>query len=496
MVCSCAPSGGRRDRGRGRLHGRSLRSLSDRIRARGRQRRRARRVRAVHDLRAHVRRVAAEAGPDADAAARPTEMAAPAWVLTTEEGKTHRFRDPTTLQKWIVERRVGRADRVRPPGAQLRAGSATWTSCGRSSIWSIRRIARRRPRAGRVRRSPRRRSGSAPRARGYASPDEDDDDVLMSGRRSRGGGQRGRGGYSGRLDSDIAAGLSDMGVDDSIGVVLPRAEVRRSTSLGGLVIAGLAVGAWFLRLEERRLEERRRARPPPAPVADAGAAAAAAPPRRRAARRRAARGRRPRRRRPPRRRRAAAARAPPPGRRRRPRTSPPSRCRRRGRPRARPPRPPRPPGAAAQLRAARRRRRSRARERQHRQGAEADRRGAQAAAERRRGGDQLRLPAARQAEAARRDRRVQARAQPRARLSAGAVRPRRGLPRGGQRRAGDRRVQAVSRGRRPAGSDAPAAHRQIRELESQPARPSHSATANVPAPGSRRRRCPSPAPPP
>ena len=49
-----------------------------------------------------------------------TEMAAPAWVLTTEEGKTHRFRDPTTLQKWIVERRVGRADRVTPPGASAR----------------------------------------------------------------------------------------------------------------------------------------------------------------------------------------------------------------------------------------------------------------------------------------------------------------------------------------------------------------------------------------
>ena len=49
-----------------------------------------------------------------------TEMAAPAWVLTTDEGKTHRFRDPTTLQKWIVERRVGRNDRVTPPGATPR----------------------------------------------------------------------------------------------------------------------------------------------------------------------------------------------------------------------------------------------------------------------------------------------------------------------------------------------------------------------------------------
>src|SRR3954465_8637897 len=53
-----------------------------------------------------------------------TEMAAPAWVLTTEEGKTHRFRDPATLQKWIVERRVGRADRVTPPGASARRPGA------------------------------------------------------------------------------------------------------------------------------------------------------------------------------------------------------------------------------------------------------------------------------------------------------------------------------------------------------------------------------------
>src|SRR5580698_4957850 len=40
----------------------------------------------------------------------------PSWMLTTEEGKTHRFRDSQTLQKWVVERRVSRADRVCPPG--------------------------------------------------------------------------------------------------------------------------------------------------------------------------------------------------------------------------------------------------------------------------------------------------------------------------------------------------------------------------------------------
>src|SRR5579863_4289721 len=44
----------------------------------------------------------------------------PSWMLTTEEGKTHRFRDSQTLQKWVVERRVTRADRVCPPGGAWR----------------------------------------------------------------------------------------------------------------------------------------------------------------------------------------------------------------------------------------------------------------------------------------------------------------------------------------------------------------------------------------
>ncbi len=48
----------------------------------------------------------------------------------------------------------------------------------------------------------------------------------------------------------------------------------------------------------------------------------------------------------------------------------------------------------------------------------------------------------------------------------------------------------------PAGSDAPAARRQIRELETQPVRPNHSTTANVPAPGGSPPPMPEPAPPP
>jgi predicted Zn finger-like uncharacterized protein len=45
---------------------------------------------------------------------------APDWSLATEDGKTHRFRDLTTLQKWIVERRVTRGDRVCQRGGTWR----------------------------------------------------------------------------------------------------------------------------------------------------------------------------------------------------------------------------------------------------------------------------------------------------------------------------------------------------------------------------------------
>src|SRR6185369_865363 len=110
-----------------------------------------------------------------------TEMAAPAWVLVTEEGKTHRFRDPTTLQKWIVERRVGRNDRVTPPGATARRlGDMDELRPFFDLVDQADRAAAARPTQPET---PQRLSVSA---RGYASPDVDDDDV-MSGRRSRGG---------------------------------------------------------------------------------------------------------------------------------------------------------------------------------------------------------------------------------------------------------------------------------------------------------------------
>src|SRR6185369_15743179 len=160
-----------------------------------------------------------------------TEMAAPAWVLVTEEGKTHRFRDPTTLQKWIVERRVGRADRVTPPGASARRlGDMDelrpfFDLVDQADRTSAARVARpTQPE------TPQRLGAE----RGYVSPDEDDDDMLM-GRRSR-GGQRDR---MSRLDSDIAANLTTMGMDDSMGVVLPRRNTARNVALGLLALGGI-----------------------------------------------------------------------------------------------------------------------------------------------------------------------------------------------------------------------------------------------------------------
>jgi len=44
------------------------------------------------------------------------EPQVPAWTLSTDNGKVHRFRDLNTLQKWIVERKVSRSDRLSHAG--------------------------------------------------------------------------------------------------------------------------------------------------------------------------------------------------------------------------------------------------------------------------------------------------------------------------------------------------------------------------------------------
>ena len=105
-------------------------------------------------------------------------------MLTTEEGKTHRFRDSTTLQKWVVERRVGRTDRVCPPGG-------AWRRLGDVDelrpFFDLVDQADRAAAAARVARPTRPETprASAQGRTAYVSHDADDDDILTSSRRPR-----------------------------------------------------------------------------------------------------------------------------------------------------------------------------------------------------------------------------------------------------------------------------------------------------------------------
>src|SRR3954453_19679513 len=169
--------------------------------------------------------------PQPDRSATPT----PSWMLTTEEGKTHRFRDSQTLQKGVVERRVTRADRVCPPGG-------SWRRLGDvDELRPFFDVVDQADRASAAARGARPTSPETPQRktprRNYASPDEDDDDVLASQGR---GSQR-----PGRFDSDVSDGLASMGVDDSLDVILPRRHTGRNVVLGVLFL-GLAGFAAYL----------------------------------------------------------------------------------------------------------------------------------------------------------------------------------------------------------------------------------------------------------
>jgi predicted Zn finger-like uncharacterized protein len=217
-----------------------------------------------------------------------TESAAPAWMLTTEEGKVHRFRDATTLQKWIVERRVGRNDRVTAPGASpRRLGDMDELRAFFDLVDQADRAAAARGARPTQPETPQRLSANAG-ARGYAppapaspnnyasapyaSPDEDDDDMLMSGRPTRGGAAQ----RVARLDSDIAAGLT-MGMDDSLSDVLPQRHIGRKVGLG-ILAAGLVAGGFYFGTRSNGLSKTVASAPTPAAPAAAPAATPPAPP--------------------------------------------------------------------------------------------------------------------------------------------------------------------------------------------------------------------------
>ena len=162
--------------------------------------------------------------PQPDRPVTPT----PSWMLTTEEGKTHRFRDSQTLQKWVVERRVTRADRVCPPAAPGGA-SATSTSCGPSSTSWRRLIGRPPPLGARAPHGQRRR---APRrsSRPYVSADFDDDDVL--------GGKTRRPVVSGAFNDDIST-------DDDLAMAGIGARHPGRKLLIGLVVVFVGLAAYL-----------------------------------------------------------------------------------------------------------------------------------------------------------------------------------------------------------------------------------------------------------
>ena len=395
-----------------------------------------------------------------------TEMAAPVWVLTTEEGKTHRFRDPTTLQKWIVERRVGRADRVTPPGASARRlGDMDELRPFFDLVDQADRAASARVARPTQPETPHRLSAGG--ARGYASPDEDDDDVLMSGRRSR-GGLRGR---PSRLDSDIAAGLSGMGVDDSIDVVLPQRKMGKY-AFAGVVIAGLMVGAWYLGKGRPSVDVgSTQVAAPSAPPA----AAPSAPPT------------------PP-----AAAPTPPAAAPTPPAAAPPPAVATRTPPDDMPPEPVPPVRKGAAPRG------------YEQLVAEADRalENGNTAKAQKFIDEALRLQPSGVAAVTSsayllldKQKPLAAAGEFKRALNLSPNFPQALFGLGEAYRSAGNTAQAIEAYKRylaasPAGSDAPAARRQIRELETQPVRPNHSATANVPAPGGTPPPMPEPAPPP
>ncbi|HSZ81598.1 MAG TPA: zinc-ribbon domain-containing protein [Polyangia bacterium] len=217
--------------------------------------------------------------------------AVPEWVLATEEGQTHRLRDLTTLQKWVVERRVSRADRVsyrggawRPLGdveelrpffdvvdqADRQTGSARGAEPARSE--AARAVRPTMPA------TPRRMQSAV---RPHMSPDLDDDDVLSntsgSSRRSRGDAER----FDDRLVDRFVD--SDIGTDDDLSLALrPR---RTGLKVAGvLVILGAAGAAWYVGFRDPHGfhlasgAPAAPAAPPPVPAAAPAAVPPAAPP--------------------------------------------------------------------------------------------------------------------------------------------------------------------------------------------------------------------------
>ena len=161
--------------------------------------------------------------PQADRSATPT----PSWMLTTEEGQTHRFRDSQTLQKWVVERRVTRADRVCPPGG-------SWRRLGDvDELRPFFDVVAQADRAAAAARGARPTRPETPRAsassRPYVSADLDDDDVL--------GGKTRR--------PVVSEPFNDISTDDDLAMAGLGARHPGRKLLIGLVVVFVGLAAYL-----------------------------------------------------------------------------------------------------------------------------------------------------------------------------------------------------------------------------------------------------------
>ncbi|HEY4395650.1 MAG TPA: tetratricopeptide repeat protein [Polyangia bacterium] len=187
----------------------------------------------------------------------------PSWMLTTEEGKTHRFRDSQTLQKWVVERRVTRADRVCPPGG-------SWRRLGDvDELRPFFDVVAQADRAAAAARGSRPTRPETPRAsapsRPYVSADLDDDDVLTGGKGGR---------------SLVSASYAPMTSDDLALAGLGPRHTGRNLLIGVVVAGAVAAAAYvgFKGTGGLHLPGSASTAPTPPPATPAPAAPAPAPP--------------------------------------------------------------------------------------------------------------------------------------------------------------------------------------------------------------------------
>src|SRR6185503_11696970 len=120
------------------------------------------------------------------------------WLLATEDGQTHRFRDLTTLQKWVVERKATREDRVSQRGGP-------WRPLGDVSELGpffevVEQADRARSGPGGGRRSAPRASAEDPSSRPTPTRQTAVEGPQGARGRSNGQGRRGGGSLSARLD--------------------------------------------------------------------------------------------------------------------------------------------------------------------------------------------------------------------------------------------------------------------------------------------------------